>query len=308
MPCCSRRSRPRGGLYRRARASPSTGRNSSKVEEASTPSAICCRTASLPWRGDVIHQPELGQTLRAIAKEGRDAFYKGAIAEDMVETLRGIGGLHTLDDFAAHNTETRADRHDVQGPDVWQCPPNGPGITMLVMLNILSQLRSRRNSRHERRALPSRSRGRADRLHDARAVSAIRPCQRRCRPDPRQEFADEIGGRIRMDRMLDLPNVAPPMNPSTVYITVVDKDRNVCSFINSIAHSLVRRSCRTRPASCCRTVAAASASSPAIPIASRRESGRCTPSFRALVTKDGRAVMPFGVMGGHTSRSARPTC
>ncbi len=56
--------------------------------------------------GDVIHQPELGQTLRAIAKDGRDAFYTGAIAEDMVETLRGIGGLHTLEDFAAHTTET----------------------------------------------------------------------------------------------------------------------------------------------------------------------------------------------------------
>ena len=51
--------------------------------------------------GDVIHQPELGKTLRAIAKNGRDAFYTGAIAEDMVETLRGIGGLHTLEDFAA---------------------------------------------------------------------------------------------------------------------------------------------------------------------------------------------------------------
>src|SRR6185369_2575100 len=56
--------------------------------------------------GDVIHQPELGQTLRAIAKDGRDAFYSGAIAEDMVETLRGIGGLHTLEDFASHSTET----------------------------------------------------------------------------------------------------------------------------------------------------------------------------------------------------------
>src|ERR1700727_2913258 len=52
-----------------------------------------------PVAGDVIHQPELGQTLRAIARNGRDAFYKGAIAEDMVETLRGIGGLHTTDDF-----------------------------------------------------------------------------------------------------------------------------------------------------------------------------------------------------------------
>src|ERR1700682_3266216 len=47
--------------------------------------------------GDVIRQPELCKTLRAIAKDGRDAFYKGPIAEDMVETLRAIGGLHTLD-------------------------------------------------------------------------------------------------------------------------------------------------------------------------------------------------------------------
>src|SRR6202140_2029385 len=90
--------------------------------------------------GDVIRQPELGKTLRAIAKDGRDAFYKGAIAEDMVETLRGIGGLHTLDDFEGHSTETTSPIGTVyKGHDVWQCPPNGPGITMLVMLNILSR-------------------------------------------------------------------------------------------------------------------------------------------------------------------------
>ena len=54
--------------------------------------------------------------------------------------LRGIGGLHTLDDFAAHTTETTAPIGTMyKGHDVWQCPPNGPGITMLVMLNILSR-------------------------------------------------------------------------------------------------------------------------------------------------------------------------
>src|ERR1700754_4501677 len=90
--------------------------------------------------GDVIHQPELGKTLRAIAKNGRDAFYKGEIAEDMVETLRGIGGLHTLEDFAGHTTETTVPiGTDYKEYEAWQCPPNGPGITMLVMLNILSR-------------------------------------------------------------------------------------------------------------------------------------------------------------------------
>jgi gamma-glutamyltranspeptidase/glutathione hydrolase len=45
----------------------------------------------------------------------------------MVETLRGIGGLHTLEDFAAHTTETTSPIGTIyKGHDVWQCPPNGP--------------------------------------------------------------------------------------------------------------------------------------------------------------------------------------
>ena len=138
--------------------------------------------------GDVIHQPELGKTLRAIAKNGRDAFYTGEIAADMVETLRGIGGLHTLEDFAAHSTETTSPIGTMyKGHDVWQCPPNGPGITMLVMLNILSRFDLTKFPAAQRRALPSRSRGRPHRLHDARAVhrrSRAGSC--RCRRHPRQ--------------------------------------------------------------------------------------------------------------------------
>ena len=90
--------------------------------------------------GDVIHQPELGKTHRAIAKGGRDAFYKGPVAEDIVETLRSIGGLHTLDDFAAHTTVITTPIGTMfKGHDGWQCPPNGPGLTMLLMLNIQSR-------------------------------------------------------------------------------------------------------------------------------------------------------------------------
>jgi gamma-glutamyltranspeptidase len=100
------------------RVSRSTGRTSSrKLKNGTNTERYLLPHGKPAVAGDVIHQPELGQTLRAIAKDGRDAFYKGAIAEDMVETLRGIGGLHTLEDFAAHTTETTvADRHHVQGP------------------------------------------------------------------------------------------------------------------------------------------------------------------------------------------------
>src|SRR5438874_3228580 len=189
--------------------------------------------------GDVIHQPELGKTLRAIAKNGRDAFYTGEIAADMVETLRGIGGLHTLEDFAAHSTETTSPIGTMyKGHDVWQCPPNGPGITMLVMLNILS--------RFDLTKFPPLS---IERFHlEAEAARIAYMMREQHIGDPAYvnvdvariltpEFAEEYGSKIRMDRMLDLPVVRPPMNPSTIYITVVDKDRNVCSFINSIAHS-----------------------------------------------------------------------
>src|ERR1700727_1995178 len=175
-----------------------------------------------PVAGDVIHQPELGKTLRAIAKNGRDAFYKGAIAEDMVETLRGIGGLHTLDDFAAHTTETTIPIGTMyKGHDVWQCPPNGPGITMLVMLNILS--------RFDLTKFPAMS---VERFHlEAEAARVAYMMREQLIGDPghvdidiagilSKEFADEHGDKITMDRLLDLPDVAPPMNPSTIYISV----------------------------------------------------------------------------------------
>src|SRR6266513_2425311 len=175
--------------------------------------------------GDVIHQPELGQTLRAIAKGGRDAFYSGEIAADMVETLRGIGGLHTLEDFAAHSTETTSPIGTTyKGYDAWQCPPNGPGITMLVMLNILSHF-----------DLTKFAPLSVERFHlEAEAARIAYMMREQYVGDPQhvdvdvarilaKEFADEHVGKIRMDRLLDLPNVAPPMNPSTIYVTVVDK-------------------------------------------------------------------------------------
>jgi len=250
--------------------------------------------------GEVLRQPELGKTLRAIAKNGRDAFYKGEIAEDMVETLRGIGGLHTMEDFAEHNTETTSPIGTMyKGLDVWQCPPNGPGITMLVMLNILSRF-----------DLTKFAPLSVERFHlEAEAARVAYMMREQYIGDPAQvkvdvagilakEFADEYVGKIRMDGMLDLPNVAPPMNPSTVYITVVDKDRNVCSFINSIAHSFGSAIVSNKTGILLQNRAGGFRIQPGHPncIAPRKRPLHTI--IPALATKNGRAVMPYGVMGG----------
>jgi gamma-glutamyltranspeptidase / glutathione hydrolase len=250
--------------------------------------------------GEVLRQPELGKTLRAIAKNGRDAFYKGEIAEDMVETLRGIGGLHTLQDFAEHTTETTVPiGTDYKGYDVWQCPPNGPGITMLVMLNILSRFelakyaplgieRFHIEAEAARIAYMMREQYIGDPAHvDVDVVRILA-----------KDFADEYIGKIRMDGLLDLPNVAPPMNPSTVYITVVDKDRNVCSFINSIAHSFGSAIVSNKTGILLQNRAGGFRIQPGHPncIAPRKRPLHTI--IPALATKNGRAVMPYGVMGG----------
>src|SRR5579863_8452990 len=250
--------------------------------------------------GDVIRQVELGQTLRAIAKGGRDAFYKGAIAEDIVETLRGIGGLHTTDDFAAHTTETTVPIGTMyKGLDVWQCPPNGPGITMLAILNILSHFdltkfapmsveRFHLEAEAARVAYMMREQNIGDPAHVKVDVARILA----------KQFADEWAGKIRMDRMLDLPKVSPPMNPSTIYITVVDKDRNACSFINSIAHSFGSAIVSNKTGILLQNRGAGFRVQPGHPNCIAPGKRPLHTIIPGLATRNGRAVMPYGVMGG----------
>src|SRR5882672_4954813 len=250
--------------------------------------------------GDVIHQAELGKTLRTIAKNGRDAFYTGEIAADMVETLRGLGGLHTLEDFAAHSTETTTPIGTLyKGHDVWQCPPNGPGITMLVMLNVLSHF--------DLTKYPPMS---IERFHlEAEAARIAYLMREQDIGDPAyvdvdvkrilsKEFAEGYAKKIRMDALLDLPKVSPPINPSTVYISVADKDRNVCSFINSIAHSFGSAVVSNKTGVLLQNRGGGFRVQPGHPnciAPGKRPLHTIIPS---LVTKGGRAVMPFGVMGG----------
>jgi len=87
--------------------------------------------------GQMHRQPKLAVTLEKIGKLGREVFYTGEVAEDIVGYLQSLGGLHTLDDFAnAKGEYVEPISTDYKGYSAWQIPPNGQGIIALQLLNI----------------------------------------------------------------------------------------------------------------------------------------------------------------------------
>src|SRR5262245_22807291 len=91
-----------------------------------------------PRPSDVFKNPNLASSYRTIAKEGRDGFYKGRLAREMVAFSEKNGGLFTLKDFGDH-TSTWVDPLSTtyRGYEVWEIPPPGQGIAVLQMLNLL---------------------------------------------------------------------------------------------------------------------------------------------------------------------------
>ena len=91
-----------------------------------------------PAKGEIWKNPNLAHTLEAIAKGGRDAFYKGVIARAIADYMKAQGGFLAYDDLAAHKGEwVEPVSTNYRGYDVWELPPNGQGLAALQMLNIL---------------------------------------------------------------------------------------------------------------------------------------------------------------------------
>ncbi|MCB2100018.1 MAG: gamma-glutamyltransferase family protein, partial [Rhodobacterales bacterium] len=247
--------------------------------------------------GDRHAQPALADTLERIGRDGRDGFYAGLVAEDMVAKLRARGGVHTLDDFAAHAGEWVEPIHtDYRGHRVWECPPNGQGIVALEMLNILA-------------GLPVPGPHSAERLHQeieaARLAYNDRDALLADTGTPvsallSDAHARDLRARIDPDRALtDLPPPLMPDHPDTVYLCVVDKDRNAVSLINSLFDNFgsailaPRSGVMLNNRACCFSLAEGHPNALA---PGRRPLHTIIPG---MLTAGGRAVMPFGVMGGH---------
>lgn len=91
-----------------------------------------------PKKGQVFKNPDLANTYRMLAKDGRDAYYKGEIAEIITSFIQEQGGFLSMEDLASHQSEwIDPVSTNYRGYDVWELPPNGQGIAALQMLNIL---------------------------------------------------------------------------------------------------------------------------------------------------------------------------
>ena len=91
-----------------------------------------------PREGEVFKNPGLARAYDLLGREGRDAFYRGAIARDIVAFSRANGGFFAEEDLASHHSEwVDPISTDYRGVTVFELPPNGQGITALMLLNIL---------------------------------------------------------------------------------------------------------------------------------------------------------------------------
>jgi gamma-glutamyltranspeptidase / glutathione hydrolase len=208
------------------------------VEEIDNMRRVFAPEGKTPKEGEVFRNPDLGRTLQAIATGGRDAFYKGELATAMDGYFKRIGAPHRASDFAAHKGEW-VDPVSVnyRGVDVWELPPNGQGIAALQMLNIL-----------EGYDLKAMGRGSADFWHVfVEAKKAAFADRARFYAD--QDFAKTpMAELLSKDRaakqraLIDMSTAAQSDMPGlpidgaakdTIYMTVADKNGMMVSLIQS---------------------------------------------------------------------------
>jgi len=191
-----------------------------------------------PAHGELWKNPNLANTLETIAREGRDAFYKGDIARTIGDYMQANGGFLAYEDFAAHRSEwVEPVSVNYRGYDVWELPPNGQGIAALQILNIIEQF-----------DVASMGFGSADHVHlFLEAKKLAFEDRARFYADPAymdvsverllsKEYARERAALVDMKRAArSYPHGDPAVlrDGDTIYLTTADAEGNMVSLIQS---------------------------------------------------------------------------
>jgi len=194
-----------------------------------------------PKPGDLFKNPALANSLRQIAAHGRDAFYSGPMTETMVKFLNAQGGLHTLEDFRDFQPEwVEPVSTSYRGWTVSELPPNGQGIAALSMLNIMEHFPMAQYGHNSVDALHVMIE--AKKLAYADMYKYV--------GDPRftpvpvkdlisKDLATKRAKLINMNKAScevvpsDIEAELDKHGNSTIYLSVIDKDGNIVSLIQS---------------------------------------------------------------------------
>ena len=254
-----------------------------------------------PEVGEVFTNPGLVRTYEAIARGGRDAFYQGEIARKIVAFSESNGGYFTMPDFADHSSVwVEPVTSSYRGYDVWEIPPNSSGIVALMMLNILegydiaslghnSAAAIHLITEAKKLAFADRDRYVAD--ADANTLPTAELISK--------EYAERRRALIDRSRASETMRAGDPTdNAETVYLTVVDKDRNAVSLIESIFGGFGSKVVPADLGFALQNRGSGFSLEPGHFNSLEPHKRSLHTNMPAFVTKDGRPWLSFGVMGG----------
>ncbi|GAA5080111.1 gamma-glutamyltransferase family protein [Roseibacterium beibuensis] len=253
-----------------------------------------------PRTGQIFRHPKHGEVLRRIAAQGREAFYEGEVAEDMVASLRALGGVHTLDDFA----KTRCDyttpiSGTYKGIELVEHPPNGQGATAILLANILAEfdlpsmepfgtLRAHIEAEATKLAYDARDRFLSDMDHMTRLAHMLDPAT-----------AKKLAALIDPSRaMASAKPLTEAVHKETIYLTVVDRDRMAVSLIYSVFKDFGSGIASDKFGILFQNRGAGFTLEEGHPNEANGGKRTMHTIIPAMLRQNGRVIMPFGVMGG----------
>ncbi len=189
-----------------------------------------------PKPGEIFQNQNLARVFREIAEQGKDGFYKGWVAEKIVDVLQEKGGTMTTEDLQKHTScLVEPISTNYRGVDIYEIPPNGQGITALIALNILEEFEVADldlvSPDYYHLLIEALRLGFADAKHwVADPTFEDIPIEGLIS----KKYADKRRKLLSMEKAnLSHTHGVPEGHSDTVYLSVVDGEGNACSFINS---------------------------------------------------------------------------
>lgn len=250
-----------------------------------------------PRTGELVRLPDHAKTLRVLADSYCESYYRGELAQAMVDFSRRTGGYLTLEDLADYHAEWQQPLHiDYRGYEVWEMPPNGHGVTALMALNILKgfEFTKRDCGATFHKQIEAMKLAFADGM---KYIADPRYMKTRTEELLSEEYTAQRRALISEQALL--PKAGKPFCGGTVYLCTADGEGNMVSFIQSNYKDFgsgivlpgygLNFNCRAAGFSL-------NPQSDDYLLPRKKPYHTIIPGF---LTKNGKAVGPFGVMGAY---------